>query len=135
MSRSITEWQGKTDDVAIPDGVKLRNWNRANGQCQICTRKMAAGDIKHYDHIIPLADGGKHSEANLQIACIACHADKTAGEATDRAKVRSKAKAILGIKRPAGKIKSPGFPTTEKAESRSSKAMPPRRALYIEAKP
>jgi len=133
--RTITEWQGRTDDSAIPNGVKLRIWNSANGQCQICTRKMAAGDVKHYDHIIPLADGGRHSEANLQIACVACHADKTAEEATDRAKVRSKAKAILGIKRPAGKIKSPGFPITEKAESRSSKQPLPPRVLYAGAKP
>lgn len=135
MARSIPEWSGRTDDSAIPDGVKLRIWNRANGQCQICTRKMAAGDIKHYDHIIPLADSGKHSEGNLQIACVACHTEKSAGEATDRAKVRSKAKAILGIKRPAGKIPSAPFPSTEKAESRSSKALLPRRALYAEAKP
>lgn len=133
--RAISEWQGKTDDSAIPDGVKLRIWNRANGQCQICTRKMAAGDVKHYDHVTPLADGGKHSEGNLQIACVACHAVKSAGEATDRAKVRAKAKSVLGIKRPTGKLKSAPFPVTEKAESRSAKTMPPRRSLYTEAKP
>ena len=119
MSRSTAEWKPKSDDAAIPDRVKLRVWNRADGKCQICTRKMLAGDVKLYDHITPLADGGRHAEANLQIACVACHSAKTSEESTARAKVRSKAKAVLGIKRPAGKIKSAPFPPPRRQRSRS----------------
>ncbi|MGP2493323.1 HNH endonuclease [Mesorhizobium sp. PUT5] len=64
--------------------------------------------IKHFDHKTPLADGGKHSETNLQIACVACHVQKTAGEATERAQVRAVAKSVLGLKpKPKQKIPSP----------------------------
>ena len=111
MSRTIKPWTGKTDDAAIPSEVKLRIWNRAKGHCQICTRKILAGEIKHFDHKTPLADGGKHSETNLQIACVACHVQKTAGEATERAQVRAVAKSVLGLKpKPKQKIPSPPKP-------------------------
>jgi 5-methylcytosine-specific restriction endonuclease McrA len=133
MSRSVEEWRGKTDDQAIPDRVKLRVWNRSDGKCQICTRKMLAGEIKHYDHIRPLADGGIHAESNLQIACVACHAKKTAGEATDRAKVRAKAKSVLGITRPKQTIKSPGFAKSTPPEKTSTKQQLAYRQLYAPA--
>jgi hypothetical protein len=130
--RSVTEWIGKTDDVAIPPAVKLRIWNRANGNCQICTRRILAGEVKHYDHVTPLADGGTHSEGNLQIACVACHAEKTAVEATARAKVRAKAKSVLGINRPKQSIQSAPFPKSPKAD-RPAKTPLPYRALYAPA--
>lgn len=131
MSRRIPEWQGKTDDSAIPSEVKLRIWNRAEGHCQICTRKILAGEVKHFDHVTPLADGGLHAESNLQIACVACHTDKTAGEATERAKVRAVAKSVLGLK-PKAKAK---IPTAPKAPKAAPKQLPPRRSLYEEIQP
>lgn len=129
--RSIDEWIGKTDDSKIPGDVKLRIWNRAKGSCQICTRKILAGEVKHFDHIKPLADGGRHAEKNLQIACVACHATKTAGEATERAKVKAVAKSVLGLKRPKQKI-----PTNNSLRTKPSrdpnKGLPPLppRKLY-----
>lgn len=130
MARTTSEWQPKSDDAAIPDRVKLRVWTKAGGRCQICTRPILVGEVKHYDHVTPLADGGRHAEANLQIACVACHSGKTADESKARAKVRTKAKAVLGIKRPAQTIKSPGFPVTEKAAKRLAKPALPPRQLY-----
>lgn len=124
--RKVAEWIAKHDDANIPDGVKLRLWAKCDGHCQNCKRKMMAGEVKHFDHITPLADGGKHAESNLQVLCVPCHGDKTSGEASARAKVRSKAKAVLGIKQPKGNIKSPGLPKTSKARPASSKPMPPR---------
>lgn len=114
MARTIPEWIGKHDDAAIPGVVKLRIWNRAKGFCEICTRKILAGEPKHFDHIKPLADGGRHAEKNLQIACVACHTEKTAGEATERAKVKAVAKSVLGLKRPKQKIPSAPFPKSDK---------------------
>jgi 5-methylcytosine-specific restriction protein A len=133
MARTVSEWVGKTDDAAIPGDVKLRIWNRAKGHCQICTRKILAGEVKHFDHIKPLADGGRHAEKNLQIACVACHATKTAGEATERAKVKAVAKSVLGLKRPKQKIPTNNSLRT-KPERDPNKGLPPLppRKLYEE---
>lgn len=128
MPRSVKPWAGKTDDVAIPGEVKLRIWSRAKGHCQICTRLILAGEVKHYDHIVPLADGGRHAEPNLQIACVACHSTKTAGEATERAKVRAKAKAVLGMKPKAKQ----SIPTRPKPEKRAPKPSLPPRQMFKE---
>jgi hypothetical protein len=133
VSRKIPEWIGKHDDVAIPTEVKLRVWNRADGRCQICTRKILTGETKHYDHIKPLADGGRHAEGNLQIACVNCHSAKTSAESTERAKVRAKAKSVLGIVAPKAPIKSAGFPTSAhkaKRAIREQLPLPPRRSLF-----
>jgi len=37
------------------------------------------------DHIVPLIDGGTHSDDNLQTLCTPCHTKKTAAEARERA--------------------------------------------------
>lgn len=133
MARTIPEWVGKHDDAAIPGDVKLRIWNRAKGHCQICTRKILAGEVKHFDHKTPLADGGRHAEKNLQIACVACHAEKTAGEATERAKVKAVAKSVLGLKRPKQKIPSKNSLRTRPERDPNKGLLPlPRRKLYEE---
>ena len=112
MARTTPEWTGKHDDAAIPPAVKLRLWSKCGGFCQSCTRKILAGEPKHFDHIVPLADGGRHAEGTLQVLCKPCHAEKTGIEATERAAVRSKAKAILGIKaKPKQSIPSRPAPT------------------------
>jgi hypothetical protein len=60
---------------------------------------------------VPLADGGENRERNIQILCAPCSTVKTSGEATERAKVRAKAKTHLGINTPPKrKIVSAGFP-------------------------
>jgi hypothetical protein len=87
-----------------------------------------AGEVKHFDHVIPLADGGKHSETNLQIACVACHTEKTAGEATERAQVRAVAKSVLGLK-PKPKAKIPSPPKQPKPVTKAS--LPPRRMYEV----
>jgi len=125
MARTVKEWVGRTDDVAIPGEVKLRIWNRAKGFCQICTRKILAGEPKHFDHITPLADGGRHAESNLQIACVACHVVKTGNEATERARVRAIAKSVLGLKAPKQKIPSRQKSPPSKSPRIDKSALPP----------
>lgn len=136
MARTVSEWVAKHDDAAIPGDVKLRIWSRAKGYCQICTRKILAGEPKHFDHMTPLADGGRHAEKNLQIACVSCHGKKTAAEATERAKVKAVAKSVLGLKaKPAKPLRGASFPKTSKAERPDpNKGLPPlpRRSLYEE---
>lgn len=139
MARTSKEWIGRTDDSAIPERVQLRVWQRAEGHCQICRRKIMAGEAKHYDHKVALIDGGRNAESNLQIACVACHGIKTSAEATERAKVRAKAKAVLGIRTaPKRPIRSPGFGLSEHKAKRSQMdklPVPAPRQIYVERNP
>lgn len=96
MSRSVPEWIGKTDNVAIPPRVKLRLYDKANGRCIACT---TMADSFECDHIIPLILGGEHREDNLQLLCVPCHARKTRLDVKLKAKVARVRKRHIGIKK------------------------------------
>lgn len=115
MSRAIPEWVGKTDDTPIPDRVKLRIHDRAEGRCAKCTLPATPAE---YDHAIPLILGGPNCESNLQLLCVPCHRAKTKIDVKLKAKVARVRKKHLSIARSRQKIQSPGF----------SKAPPQRRA-------
>jgi 5-methylcytosine-specific restriction endonuclease McrA len=51
---------------------------RDRGVCGICQAAIAAGDKWHVDHVIPLAKGGVHSYANVQLAHARCNLRKSA---------------------------------------------------------
>lgn len=52
-------------------------FNRDGGICQLC--KLLIGDAKwHVDHVIPLARGGWHCYANVQLAHASCNQAKSA---------------------------------------------------------
>lgn len=98
-SRSTSEWIGSTPDSAIPPRVRVRVFERANGHCQSCTRKIAAGDAWQADHVVALINGGANRESNLQCLCGWCHKGKTAGDVAEKSRTaRIKAKH-LGVKR------------------------------------
>lgn len=130
MSRAVPEWIAKHDDQAIPPRVKLRIFERENGICHLTGTKILPRDQWDADHKIPLILGGQHRESNLFPALRADHRKKSAAEMAVKSKVAAVRKKHVGITRPAGKIPSAPFPSTEKAESRSSKAMPPRRPMF-----
>lgn len=88
MARTIPEWVATHDDQAIPRLVKARIWQRYDGRCARTGHKLRAGDPHAFDHIKPLADGGGHREFNLQLLSVEAHKEKTADEATERAKER-----------------------------------------------
>ena len=119
-------WLGRTDNTAAPENVQLRIVQRYKGCCAGCQQRLAIGRW-HLDHVIPLQDGGVNAEGNLQPLCVGCHGIKTSAEATDRAKVRAKAKAAYGINAPKQKI-----PSRPKAARpvRDKLPMPPPRLLY-----
>jgi 5-methylcytosine-specific restriction endonuclease McrA len=48
----------------------------ANGRCGICSGPL--GDSVHFDHIVPLARGGKHQRSNIQAAHPRCNLRKGA---------------------------------------------------------
>ena len=58
---------------------------RQAGLCAICARP---GQRWEFDHEIQLAIGGEDAVENLRALCRACHAEKTAKDATIRAKVK-----------------------------------------------
>lgn len=120
-------WVGKTD-TAMPRGdVRLRIANRFNGCCARCRNKLVGSfDL---DHVIPLEDGGVNAEGNLQPLCKPCHGMKTRGENSERAQVRRKAKAHLGIGYVKQKIASRGFPKKPKRRVEQL-PMPARRLLW-----
>ena len=102
VGRSTEEWIGKTADTwPPPEAVQLRVLLRQDGKCAITGHRFAPGDKKRLDHIIPLADGGKNRESNLQwLLDDEAHKPKTKREAGERAKVRARAKSHAGIKTP-----------------------------------
>jgi 5-methylcytosine-specific restriction endonuclease McrA len=83
--RTVTEWVGSSPDAAIPKTVKARIWRRQEGKCAISGVKVPTGE-GDFDHIKPLSMGGQHAEANLQLVWRPVHREKTAEEATGRAK-------------------------------------------------
>lgn len=113
MTRSVEAWVGKRDDQAIPPRVRVRLFEAAGGRCQICSRKLNPGDKWQVDHILALANGGAHSEANMQVACDWCHKSKTREDVAEKAEVYAvRSKHVLPRK--PSSWQSRGFPKREK---------------------
>lgn len=94
--------------------VRRRVWSRFDGLCQMCRQPTDERGFD-LDHHIPLALGGEDEEANLRPLCRPCHRVKTGGEDVPRiAKAKRQEAAHRGFKRPAGSIKSRGFPKPER---------------------
>ena len=99
--RTVPTWQGKTPDTAIPPRVRLRVIEAQRGRCAHCARKLGvAGERIEIDHITALANGGDHSETNLQALCAPCHKLKTGADVAEKARVDRVRKKHLGLTRP-----------------------------------
>lgn len=97
-ARAVPEWIGKTPNASIPDRVRLRVWDAAGGRCEICGRKIGAGERWDCDHIIALANGGENRESNLRVLCCNCHKIKTRADVAEKAKIARIREKHLGIK-------------------------------------
>lgn len=53
--------------------------------CVTCERAGRVAAATELDHVVPLWKGGSEHDSNMQGLCHACHAEKTAKEATERA--------------------------------------------------
>lgn len=100
MTRSTPEWVATHDDQAIPPRVRLRLFERAGGRCAHCGRKIGPADKWQADHVIALANGGRHAESNLQPLCPFCHASKTAEDVAFKKKSARIRARHLGIRPP-----------------------------------
>lgn len=53
--------------------------------CVACEQTGRVAAATELDHIVPLWKGGSEDDSNLQGLCSACHAEKSAREAAERA--------------------------------------------------
>lgn len=97
--RALEEWIAKHDDAPIPERVQLRVFQRFDGRCPKCSRKLQP---KHWDcdHIVALVNGGQHRESNLQPLCTSpCHTQKTREDVHTKSVTYRKSKRNAGTKR------------------------------------
>ncbi len=103
MSRAVPEWIGRTDDSAVPGGVKDRILRAAGDCCVRCNRKVGGKLRPEFDHSTPLILGGQNRESNLQLLCNECHGAKTKLDVKLKAKVARTRLKTLGITRKTGR--------------------------------
>lgn len=97
--RSTDDWQGKTDDTAIPPRVRVRVFDRDKGICQCgCTIKIQAGDKWETDHTIAIANGGTNTESNLRTLLAAHHKIKTRADVAEKSMTYRKRAKHLGLR-------------------------------------
>lgn len=68
--------------VKIPEWCKKAVYFRDRGRCCLCHKDLSGtlslNNKNHYDHIIPLAQGGLNDVANIQLLCDGCNTSKGA---------------------------------------------------------
>lgn len=62
----------KTKRKTYSQDARKLIYNKANGRCELCGRKIIFEDMT-VDHIIPLSQGGLDEVENLQCTCNACN--------------------------------------------------------------
>lgn len=134
MPRSVPIWKGKTPDTKAPPRVRLRVFDRCEGKCHRCERKVATGEKWTLEHIKALCNGGPNDETNLGVTCDNCLPVKNAEDVAEKAKVAATRQKHIGIKDPP-KMTGRPFHTTRKAADRKEKAsskldFTTRRRLY-----
>jgi hypothetical protein len=82
---STNDWQlfrcdGILRRVRIPTWAKRAVFYRDRGSCALCGRDISGlvniHSSKHFDHIVPLAQGGINDVTNLQLLCETCNKQK-----------------------------------------------------------
>lgn len=100
MTREVPEWIGQNDDSAIPPRVKVRVFERCNGQCCECGVRIVGSIRPEFDHVTAIANGGRNAESNLQLLCKPCHASKTKSDVAEKSVSYRKRLRAIGIKKP-----------------------------------
>ncbi|MGR9476963.1 HNH endonuclease [Rhizobium leguminosarum] len=95
---------------------------------QRCNCSLSVGVI--FDHDVPDQLGGNNSLENCRAICITCNKFKTRGDIRQIRKSDRQRDKASGVIKAAGKLRSPSFPKSSKAERRQSKPPLPARPLY-----
>ncbi|PWJ80580.1 HNH endonuclease [Pseudaminobacter salicylatoxidans] len=132
MARTRKEWIGDNDDQRAPPRVRQRVFDREDGKCHIC-RQPIIGKKWALDHVTALINGGENREKNLKPVHVACHAEKTAADVAEKAKVAKVRGKHTGAIRPKGRIPSPpkALPKQTAIDKSAFKALEPR-AMFKE---
>lgn len=94
--RSIPEWIGRDADEPVPPRVRVRIFDKWNGRCDECKRKIVA-EPWTCDHKIALINGGENRERNLRPLCDWCNPLKNADDLAEKSKVAmTRQKHVLG---------------------------------------
>lgn len=96
--RSLEEWRGKDGDAVPPPRVRVRVFDRCEGKCHACKRKIRPGDKWTLEHIVALINGGENRENNLGLTCAWCLPGKNAEDVAEKSKVYETRAKHLGIK-------------------------------------
>lgn len=134
MSRTVKEWIADNDDQRAPPRVRQRIFDACGGKCHICG-VVIVGKKWALDHVTALINGGENRETNLKPVHIACHAEKTAQDVAEKARIAAKRQAHLRIVADGPKMQGAPFQKTRKAARRQEVAAtkiapPPRRSLF-----
>ncbi len=95
--RHVKQWIGATPDTAAPPRVRLRVFERSDGRCHRCNRKIRAGDKWFLEHLVAIINGGQNAEGNLGVTCSWCLPGKNAEDVAEKKLVARKRKKDLGI--------------------------------------
>ncbi len=98
MARDVPEWIGRDDNEPVPVRVKLRVYERFDGRCGCCTRKIYPWDKWDCDHVKAIINNGENRESNLQPLLDACHKKKTSDDVAEKSKIADLKARHLGIK-------------------------------------
>lgn len=107
MSRSVDEWCGNTDDTPAPPRVRLRVFERCQGLCHRCGRKIGPADKWTLEHRIAIILGGQNRESNLCLTCEWCLPEKNAEDQAAKSKLANIRKRDHGIREPSRGFRRP----------------------------
>lgn len=75
--KKLLKKDGVLNRVHIPEWVRKAVFFRDRGMCTCCNKDLSGlitvKTLKHFDHIIPLANGGINDVTNIQLLCEACN--------------------------------------------------------------
>lgn len=74
-------------------------FDKRNGRCHRCTRKIQAGESWTCEHIVALINGGLNRESNLGLTCGWCLPLKNAQDVSEKSKVYRVKKRHRGLRK------------------------------------
>jgi len=77
ISRANRRARKSSSPERLKAGIRERLMIEQKGLCPYCKADLNSG-VKHLDHLIPLAKGGRHCNANMQLTCKPCNLRKQA---------------------------------------------------------